>query len=342
MIDFASSMLSWYNQYKRDLPWRHTSNPYFIWVSEMMLQQTRVETVIPYYLRFINQIPTISDLAQIPEDDLLKLWQGLGYYNRAKNMKKAANQIVLMHQGKFPRSYNEVVALTGIGPYSAGAILSIAYDIKVPAVDGNVLRIMTRYMMIEKDITKKETIKEVTDVVLDFMPKDHIGDFNQALMELGATVCLPNGAPLCGRCPLKLNCQALLNHKIDALPIKPVKRERKIEQRTIFKLVHEGKIAIKKRKSTGLLSNMYELINIDRYMSEADVYDYINIQKWKVNHVHSQRQYRHIFTHITWDMIGYTIELDKKPEDISIEWIYPHELKEKYALPQAFMWYIDF
>ena len=229
-----SNILNWYDQTKRILPWRDNPNPYHVWVSEIMLQQTRVEAVIPYFLRFIGQLPTIKDLAVISDDELNKLWEGLGYYSRARNLKRAAHLIVEKHESKLPSDYDELISLPGIGPYTAGAISSKAFGKRNTAVDGNVLRVFSRVFAIKDEIKDKTVKKNIKQKVEDLSPETRIGDFNQALMEIGATICKPNGKPLCMVCPLQPFCKAYQLDLTDVIPRKAKKAERKIIKKTVL------------------------------------------------------------------------------------------------------------
>ena len=225
--DLSGSLLHWYDYNKRILPWRENKDPYRIWISEIMLQQTRVEAVKPYFDRFMEVLPTVYDLAKVDDDRLMKLWEGLGYYNRARNLKAAAQTIVEEYGGQLPADYDKLLSLKGIGMYTAGAIGSIAFELQVPAVDGNVLRVLTRLWGDDSDILKDKTKKAMGRRVMEFMPEDRPGDFNQALIELGATVCVPNGQPLCDQCPWDTVCKAYKEDLIDQLPVKTPKKDRK-------------------------------------------------------------------------------------------------------------------
>ena len=228
--DLSGSLLHWYDYNKRILPWRENKDPYRIWISEIMLQQTRVEAVKPYFDRFMEVLPTVYDLAKVDDDRLMKLWEGLGYYNRARNLKAAAQTIVEEYGGQLPADYDKLLSLKGIGMYTAGAIGSIAFELQVPAVDGNVLRVLTRLWGDDSDILKDKTKKAMGRRVMEFMPEDRPGDFNQALIELGATVCVPNGQPLCDQCPWDTVCKAYKEDLIDQLPVKTPKKARRIEE----------------------------------------------------------------------------------------------------------------
>ena len=239
-------LLKWYDQNARILPWRENPQPYRVWVSEIMLQQTRVEAVKPYFERFLKALPTVEDLAQAPEEQLLKLWEGLGYYNRVRNLQRGARAVMTEHGGVIPASFEALKKLPGIGDYTAGAIGSIAFQIPVPAVDGNVLRVISRVLYRRDNILDAKVKRRIEGEIKEILP-ERTGDFNQSLMELGATVCLPNGAPKCNECPLQELCRAHLVGDEESLPVKTKAKKRKIEQRTVFLLVCDGKIALRKR-----------------------------------------------------------------------------------------------
>ena len=256
-------IVKWYQKQEKLLPWKQDKEPYHIWVSEIMLQQTRIEAVKKYYTRFMKELPTIHDLADVPEEKLLKLWEGLGYYSRAKNLKKAAIQIQENNHGKMPTSYVELLKLPGIGEYTAGAIASISYNEKVPAVDGNVLRVVSRVLASKEDVLLPETKKKITNKLLEIMP-DEAGDFNEGIMELGEKVCLPNTVPLCATCPIQEFCMANKENLTNEIPVRAKKQKRKIENKTVFILKYKNEIAIRKREKTGILANLYEFPNVIR------------------------------------------------------------------------------
>ena len=256
-------IVKWYQNQEKTLPWKQDKEPYHIWVSEIMLQQTRVEAVKKYYTRFMEELPTIQDLANVSEEKLLKLWEGLGYYTRAKNLKKAAIQIIEDYQGKMPTSYIELLKLAGIGEYTAGAIASISYKEKVPAVDGNVLRVISRVIASKEDVLLPETKRKIAKELLQIMPEE-AGDFNEGLMELGEKICMPNTIPLCEKCPIQEFCIAKKENLTAELPVRIKKQKRKIEKKTVFILKYKEKIAIRKRGKTGILANLYEFPNVSR------------------------------------------------------------------------------
>lgn len=259
---FSTELLHWYMQNKRDLPWRRHRDPYYIWVSEIMLQQTRVDTVIPYFQRFIERFPTIQDLAEAPEEDVLKLWEGLGYYSRARNLQAAARQVMEQHGGEVPNQKDAVFNLKGVGPYTAGAILSIAFNQPQPAVDGNVMRVLSRYFLIEDDIMKGSTRVKMETLAEELIPEGRASDFNQALMELGALVCTPK-SPHCLTCPVMEMCTGRIEGREETLPVKKKAKPPRPEQRIAALVVgtggNEGKVLVRQRPATGLLAKMWEL-----------------------------------------------------------------------------------
>lgn len=323
-------LLLWYQSAKRDLPWRKTKDPYSIWISEIMLQQTRVEAVIEYYKRFLETLPTVSSLANASEELVLKLWEGLGYYSRARNLRKAAQQIMTEHQGEFPRDFDAIRKLSGIGEYTAGSISSIAFDLPVPAVDGNVLRVMSRVLNDFSDIAEVKTKKSITELLRTVYPKTQCGDVTQSLMELGAMVCVPNGQPKCGECPLASLCRAKHEGTVDSLPVKSEKTKRKIQKKTVLLLQFEETFALRKRVEKGLLHGMWEIPNLDQRLSRKEISEmFPNAIAVKKIGVH-----RHIFTHIEWEMECYHIIVKEKNSDYI--WETAQEIRKHYAVPAAF------
>ncbi len=327
-------LLDWYPAHKRDLPWRRDRNPYHVWVSEIMLQQTRVEAVKGYYKRFLDALPDVAALARCPEDELLKLWEGLGYYNRVRNMQKAARQIMEEHGGEFPQQYEDIRALAGIGDYTAGAVSSICFGLPTPAVDGNVLRLMARLQEDFRNILSPQYKADVTAQLAQVYPQADPGILTQALMEMGATVCVPNGAPHCEDCPLAVLCMARKMKSAAHLPVREKKTTRRMEERTVFVLSCNGKIAIRKRPPNGLLASLWELPNEEGFL---DVQDAVSqCEKWgtKPQEFLKTVKRRHIFTHITWEMQGVFVNCaEESPEFV---WAQPQELAEIYSLPTAF------
>lgn len=313
-------ILDWYDLNKRILPWRDQKNPYYTWVSEIMLQQTRVEAVKFYFERFTKELPTIQSLASADEEKLLKLWEGLGYYSRVRNLQKAAIMVEEEYDGSLPKSYEELLKLPGIGSYTAGAIASIAFDIAVPAVDGNVLRVMKRVAASFDDITKASVKKELEEDLKEIMPQERPGDFNQGIMEIGATVCIPNGKPLCQKCPLMHLCIGFHRGQEMMLPVKPKKKDRKIEERTVIILKLGNRYSIKKRPSTGLLKGLWELPNSLGYYSSDKLSEILIKLGLKEFDIHPLGEAKHIFSHIEWQMKGFLIDLSshKEKEDFAL------------------------
>jgi len=324
-------LLVWYRENARVLPWRSDPTPYHVWVSEIMLQQTRVAAVLDYYRRFLEAAPDVAGLAALPSDQLMKLWQGLGYYSRARNLQKAAVQIMERHGGVFPNTYEDIRALAGVGDYTAGAVSSIAFRLPVPAVDGNVLRVAARVCGDGGDISSPAMKKRVTQALAEIIPLDAPGDFNQALMELGATVCLPNGAPLCERCPAAGFCRAFQEGRTGELPVRAAKKARRVEARTVYLLFYEDAVALRRRPDRGLLAGLWE------YPNELD--DGTGwLQKWGLSASALERAGtgKHIFTHIEWHMTALAGELDGPALPEGWVWADQAELRDVYAVPNAF------
>ena len=332
--EIVEPLLQWYKVNRRELPWRKDKNPYHVWISEIMLQQTRIEAAKKYYADFMKELPTVESLANISEEKLLKLWEGLGYYSRARNLKKAAQKIMEEYNGSMPTNYEQLVKLPGIGEYTAGAIASICYNEKVTAVDGNVLRVISRVIGSKKDVLLPETKKEIEGRLRKIMPGQS-GDFNEALMELGEIVCLPNGIPECEQCPLKNCCVAYEKKLTEELPVRIKKVKRKKEEKTVLLIVtEEGKTAIEKRAQKGLLSGMYQLPNVQNYLTQEQIKDILKSWNLKVEQIKYIGDAKHIFTHIDWFMKGYLVTVEKENE--AFLWASQKELSEKYALPTAF------
>ena len=336
----APLLLNWYDCNRRILPWREEPSPYRVWVSEIMLQQTRVEAVKPYFERFIARFPDISSLAKAPEEELLKLWEGLGYYNRVRNMKKAALEVMEHFGGEMPRRPEELLQLTGIGSYTAGAVASIANGIAVPAVDGNVLRVLARYRGDARDMANLKVRNSVEEYVQEQIPADRPGDFNQALMEIGAMVCLPNGTPKCENCPLHENCQAFRLGKQLEFPMKAAKAKRTVEAKTILLIQDGKKTAIRKRPDKGLLAGMYEFPSLEGKKTAEEVLNFLKDKGLDVIRIQELPAAKHIFTHKEWHMTGFAVRVDElKPfqgEWNGIFFADKEESEEKYPIPSAF------
>lgn len=342
--EISQPLLSWYDKGHRNLPWRENKSAYRIWVSEIMLQQTRVEAVKPYFLRFMEAFPDINALANANDERLLKYWEGLGYYSRVRNMKKAAAIAVEEYAGVLPDTYELLIKLPGIGSYTAGAIASIAYNEPIPAVDGNVLRIISRLRMDDEDIMLPAVKKKVEKELLPVMPKDRPGDFNQALMELGATVCIPNGQAKCGECPWNSLCKAKKHNCIADYPKKTAKKKRTIEQKTVLILKDGENVAIHKRASKGLLAGMYELPMLEGSLKENEVLERLNNMGIHALHIKMLESAVHIFSHKEWHMTGYAVRMDElmSRQDNDFLFIHPKETEEKYPIPAAFATYVKY
>lgn len=327
-------LLDWFSACQRILPWRENQDPYRIWVSEIMLQQTRVEAVIPYYHRFLQRLPNIQALADCPEEELLKLWEGLGYYNRVRNLQKAAKVMVEEYGGEFPRTWEQVRSLPGIGDYTAGAICSIAFDQPTPAVDGNVLRVLSRITNDHRDVTQNAVKQDFTEQLRQVYPKGRCGDFTQSLMELGAIVCLPNGMPLCDKCPVREMCLGYERNTFLELPVKPPKKARRKEQRTILILYCQGKYALQKRPDKGLLAGLWEFPNLEGKYTKSQLSAWLKEQGMEPLEVTAGEKAVHIFSHIEWQMSSFHIRLaDPAPR---YAWADRKELEEIYSLPSAY------
>ncbi len=374
----VSPLLKWFLSHARILPWREEPTPYRVWVSEIMLQQTRVEAVKSYFERFTKALPDAGALSVCPEDELLKLWEGLGYYNRVRNMQKAAVEVVENYGGQLPADYEKLLKLKGIGHYTAGAVASIAYGIPVPAVDGNVLRVLTRVSADDTDIMKQSFRNEMEALLEELMHgngdrneknvfpwmEDAVnlraqvyhgnlaGAFNQALMELGATVCVPNGAPLCEECPWENLCEAKKQGLIEQIPVKSKAKPRKIEKKTVLILRDDQKVAIRKRPGKGLLAGLYELPNVEGNLGQEEVLSLVKEMGYAPIRIQPLGDAKHIFSHIEWYMTGYAVRVEEpemqpqvQSEKIGTDgllFVDAEDAKEKYAIPSAFAAYAKY
>lgn len=366
-------LLHWYEYNRRILPWREDPTPYHVWVSEIMLQQTRVEAVKGYYDRFLACLPDVSALAEAEEEELLKLWEGLGYYNRVRNMQKAAKILVEQYGGEMPADYEAIRALPGIGDYTAGAISSIAFGLPYPAVDGNVLRVMSRITCSEEDIAKESTKQKLKQDLTMIMPSES-GDFNQSLMELGATICIPNGKPLCEQCPVMHLCKAFREGRETELPVKSGKKERRIEHRAVFLVSCGDRTLLHRRPEKGLLAGLWEFPNVTvgkkpgaRYGTQKQVTETLTetlkeLPLGEKGAVPKKgKKAKHIFSHVEWHMEGIVIETEKEAESASVQtqlaeavsrlteetfrtedWVFAtkKQMKETYPIPSAFEAYV--
>ncbi|MGE4484159.1 MAG: A/G-specific adenine glycosylase [Oscillospiraceae bacterium] len=327
-------LLSWYDENARVLPWRENTEPYRVWVSETMLQQTQVETVIPYYNRFMRQIPDIQSLAETGQEKLFKLWEGLGYYTRARNLKKAAQTIMAKYNGRFPEAYGDILSLPGIGKYTAGAIASICFGQPVPAVDGNVLRVAARLTGYDADISAPEVKDKVTGLLCGIYPKTRSGDFTQSLMELGATVCLPKGSPKCGNCPVAFLCRAYQTGSQMSIPVKAKKRPRKKERKTVFLLHCGDKIAVRQRETNTLLGGLWEFPNAVGDMTIKQAGHMLAQWGISVATMAEGAHKKHVFTHVEWEMASYIVICENMTAEFL--WVTKDELTREMTLPSAF------
>lgn len=334
----VSPLLQWYDTNKRKLPWRDDPTPYRVWVSEIMLQQTRVEAVKPYFERFLNELPDLEALARASEDRLLKLWEGLGYYSRVRNLKKAAKVVMEQYGGVLPGDAKELKKLPGIGEYTAGAIASIAYGRPEPAVDGNVLRVLARLTADERDIREPMVKRLAAENLREIYPAGRCGDFTQALMELGATVCLPNGAPLCGQCPLASSCAAQRENRQSSLPVVSPKPARRTEEKTVFLILHGGKAALQKRPEKGLLAGLWEFPWAPGNLSEQEAQKVL--KAWGCSEVGLDRlpAAKHVFTHVEWRMTGYLARATGYAP--GFYWAGREDFDTRCALPSAYKKYL--
>ncbi|KKI88994.1 DNA glycosylase [Bacillus sp. SA1-12] len=336
-LEFQQDLISWYLAEKRDLPWRKDQDPYKVWVSEIMLQQTRVDTVIPYFTSFIEKFPSVEALADADEEEVLKAWEGLGYYSRVRNLQAAVKEVKESYGGVVPNSPTEISKLKGVGPYTKGAILSIAYNIPEPAVDGNVMRVLSRILSIWEDIAKPKTRKIFEDATYELISKDDPSSFNQALMELGALICTPT-SPSCLLCPVREHCSAFEEGVQADLPVKSKKKKPKPKQMAAAVLYDsQGKLYIHKRPGTGLLANLWEYPNTEIDASLGKSYRE-QLADYLMNEYHAMAELselagsvEHIFSHIIWNISIFIGEVKNTPNDNLVA-VSAEELN-KYAFP---------
>ena len=332
MQDYISNLEDWFLENRRILPWRKDKNPYHVWISEVMLQQTRIEAVISYYERFMKELPTISSLANVDENKLLKLWEGLGYYNRARNLKKAAIQIMEEYDGVFPTTYSEIIKMPGIGEYTASAISSICFGEKQVTVDGNVMRVFTRFYNDFSNISKSSTRVMIHDKLLSILSGDS-GNFNEGLMELGEVVCIPNGMPKCDFCPLRNGCLSYQNSNYYLFPVKDDMKVKEEVEMTIIIPIWEGKTFVRKRKEFGLLHGLYEFPNIVGNKSMVEIRRFAD-DFGKIQNIKKSICYTHVFTHKKWKMQAYFVffqSVECRSLFYSVS-----DIESNFALPTAF------
>ena len=344
LYEIRKPLVDWYRENKRDLPWREHPDAYRVWVSEIMLQQTRVEAVKPYYERFLAALPDVKALAEAPEDVLLKLWEGLGYYNRVRNMQKAARQIMEEYGGVFPDRYEDILSLAGIGSYTAGAISAFAFGLPRPAVDGNVLRVVSRLLASREDIMRASVKRKTEEELQEVIPADAASDFDQGLIELGALVCLPGGEPRCGQCPLAHLCRAKREGVQGELPVRTKAKKRRVEKKTVFIFRDGDTAALRKRPAKGLLAGLYELPSVEGHLTLEEAVAYSKGIGLAPVRVQELGKARHIFSHVEWDMVGYLVQVDELEKSCREELVFiqPRTAQEEYAIPSAFEKYAGY
>lgn len=339
-VSFSDKLLSWYLLNHRDLPWRKDHDFYHVYLSEVMLQQTKVESVKGYYERFLSALPSLKDLADAKEDVYLKLWQGLGYYSRVKNLAKGAKYIVSNYGDSYPRTLEELLLVPGIGEYTAKAILSISYDERYIAVDGNLLRVFSRLTCYGKDIHSVQAKKDCEKYFLDLL-KEKPSFFNQALMDLGEMVCSPHGEIHCDICPLKESCKSFASGVADKYPKKSSPIKKKEVMMTVFLLSYQDRYVIRKRKDEGLLSSLYEFWNVKGYLKKEEVNAYLEKEGFNVSSIKELPDSRHVFTHLIWNMKGYEVMLTQIPQNEEYILATKDEIQNRYSIPSAFHLCLD-
>ena len=342
----AEALLSWFAENRRDLPWRKDRDPYHVWISEIMLQQTRVEAVKEKYRSFLKELPDIGSLSHCEDGKLMKLWEGLGYYSRARNLRKAALKVVNEYGGIFPSEKETLLKLPGIGSYTAGAVLSIAFGKREPAVDGNVLRVLSRYFAYEEDVRDPKTrirFEKILKELYEQYPEGSVllSDLSQSFMELGALVCLPNGAPLCEGCPLKDNCISFRDGLTDQIPFRSALKKRKNVERTLFILRCGDLFLIRKREEKGLLRGLCEFPGTDAFLNGFEAASYLEDKGYSFSSLKELPSSVHVFTHLEWHMKAYEVLLEKMPEDNTFLSLTQKELGEQ-AFPSAFNPYLKY
>ncbi len=336
MTGWTKLLLSWFDANKRNLPWREDKNPYRIWVSEIMLQQTRVEAVKPYFANWMNQFPTMEDVAKAPVDDVLKAWQGLGYYSRARNLQEGIREIVATYGGKLPQERRLMERVKGVGPYTAGAILSIAFNEPEVAIDGNVLRIFARLYEIEDNILSSTGRKKIESLAEDVLPKERPGDFNEALMDFGATICVPK-SPKCNVCPIRSYCQAYEHETMKDLPVRIVKKSQRVVPLTVLLVEREGRYLLHRRPQKGLLSHLWEFPSGEGRQGRQEIVE--ALEKININVTIKSKKifdYIHTFSHLKWHMKAYRATLRDGCKDVgdgalppNWEWVEPDSFSQR-------------
>ena len=334
MENISPALLHWFHANHRILPFRSDPTPYHVWLSEIMLQQTRVSAALPYYERFLAALPDIPALAACEEEKLHKLWEGLGYYSRVRNLQKAAKLVCAQYGGELPADYDALRALPGIGDYTAGAICSICFGLPTPAVDGNVLRVVSRLTADERPVTQPAVKKDYTAALAEIYPAGQCAEATQALMELGATICAPNGTPHCDVCPAAAFCQSREGERWRTIPVKDAKKPRRAEQKTVFLLTCGDRTAVRKRPATGLLADLWELPNVDGFLEPQPALELLETWGLRPTELKKQLEKQHIFTHVTWQLRCYYVEVSTP--DGNLTWVDAARFDRDISLPTAF------
>jgi A/G-specific adenine glycosylase len=334
-MSLEDDLLAWYTKNRRHMPWREDPLPYHVYLSEIMLQQTQVDTVRAYYLRFLKRFPTLTDLAQASEEEVLKLWEGLGYYSRGRNLLKAAQAIQASYGGEVPSGKAALLALPGIGEYTSRAIRAIAFHQKEIAVDGNLVRV---YARLEEDKeTRPDVLKERCETYFrKALNKQDPSAFNQALMDLGEMVCLPKALPLCASCPLRKYCQSAQDGTMLDFPTPKKSKEKRREEWTVLLLETEEEVALYKRPEEGLLASLYAFPMLEGSLNQKAVQTYLQDQSLVSQTLIPLESYEHVFSHLVWEMRGYHVILAEKPAKSPWIWVKKKDLKKGYPLPSAF------
>ncbi len=334
----VGALSAWYEETERPLPWRTEATPYRVWLSEIMLQQTRIEAVIPYFERFTAALPDIRALSEVDDERLMKLWEGLGYYSRARNLKKAAIAVMEKHGGQLPATAEELRRLPGIGPYTAGAIASIAFGQSEPAVDGNVLRVLSRILADGEDVMLPATRRRAEEELRAVYPAPGPAcrTLTQALMELGQRVCIPNGTPDCVHCPARALCLAHAAGEEERYPTRSAKKPRRVEEKTVLLLFCGDRFALRRRPNTGLLAGLWEFPSLSGHLDESAVRAHLHTVGIEAGLVAPTAPAKHIFTHIEWQMTGYTVDCPTAGHDETLCWVTAGEWEENYATPTAY------
>ncbi len=335
--DFGEKIVLHYNEYARALPWRDNITPYRVWVSEIMLQQTRVDTVIDYFNRFMKVFPTIKDLANADENTLLKQWEGLGYYSRARNLQKAAKEIVEKWNGELPKEKKDLLTLSGIGDYTAGAISSIAYGKDEVSVDGNFIRVACRLLSYDGNVWNAAGKRLITKFWQEMLLTNHASSFNQGIMDIGATICIPNGKPYCEKCPISIYCVAFKKGNPLDYPVKKVKKKRKIEKKTVLLIYWNHQVMIQKRPEKGLLGGLLEFPMLDGKVKKEEVSSFLEQSGYETLRIKKGKEAKHIFSHIEWHMNSWEVEVDIHAvyENNEHKWV-DAEMISEITMPTAF------